>query len=73
MGLKVLPMREFDPCSDAEWMLETIIDDFAQSLTPTDRALFYTHLAELLARRGRDEEISRSEPDGEPELPPPVQ
>jgi len=44
-------MSSHDPCSEAEWILESIVDDFAQSLDSRDRALFYTHLAELIAGR----------------------
>jgi hypothetical protein len=49
-------MAEFDPSSDAEWMLETIIDDFAQSLPPPIRARFYAQLTRLVAQRRDDEE-----------------
>ena len=38
-------------CSEAEWMLETIIDDFAVSLDLPDRARFYALLVELLIER----------------------
>ena len=37
--------------SDAEWMLETIVEDFAQSLGLADRAHFYARLVELLTER----------------------
>ncbi len=38
-------------CSEAEWILETIIDDFAVSLNLQDRARFYAWLVELLIER----------------------
>jgi hypothetical protein len=38
-------------CSEAEWILETIIDDFAVSLDLPDRARFYAWLVELLIQR----------------------
>ncbi len=47
-------MSPFYTCSEAEWMLETIIDDFAMSLDLPDRARFYAHLVELLIARRDD-------------------
>ena len=44
-------MTPFHACSEAQWMLETIIDDFATSLDLPDRARFYALLVELLAER----------------------
>jgi hypothetical protein len=44
-------MTPFYACSEAEWMLETIIDDFAMSLDLPDRARFYAVLVELLIAR----------------------
>ena len=44
-------MSDHDPCNEAEWMLETIIDDFAESLEKQDRARFYARLAELIVER----------------------
>ena len=44
-------MKPFHTCSEAEWMLETIIDDFAVSMELPDRAHFYALLAELLIER----------------------
>jgi len=44
-------MNPFDACSEAEWMLETIVDDFAVSLDLSDRARFYARLVELLTER----------------------
>lgn len=38
-------------CSEAEWMLETIVDDYAQSLDLADRARFYRALVELMIAR----------------------
>ena len=47
-------MTPFHTCSEAEWMLETIIDDFAVSLDLPDRARFYALLVErLIERRDR--------------------
>jgi hypothetical protein len=62
-------MAEFDPSSDAEWMLETIIDDFAQSLTPPNRARFYAQLTKLVAQRRDDEERLADESGFEPNVP----
>ena len=58
-------MSDHDPCSDAEWILETIIDDFAESLDKQDRVRFYVRLAELIAER-RDR-VERTVDDAEPE------
>lgn len=44
-------MTSFDACSEADWMMETIIDDFAQTLALPDRARFYARLVELLNER----------------------
>jgi hypothetical protein len=64
-------MSRHDPCSEAEWILEAIVDDFADSLEPPDRALFYARLAELLLER-RDREDRRCErPDSD--VPPQIQ
>jgi hypothetical protein len=41
-------MNSSHACSEAEWMLETIVDDFALSLELSDRARFYARLVELL-------------------------
>jgi|HubBroStandDraft_5_1064220.scaffolds.fasta_scaffold00398_7 hypothetical protein len=41
-------MNPSHACSEAEWMLETIVDDFALSLELSDRARFYARLVELL-------------------------
>jgi hypothetical protein len=65
-------MAGFDPSTDAEWMLETIIDDFAQSMTAVSRAQFYAQLAELLAQRRNHEARLASRSDSEPDLPPHV-
>ena len=62
-------MSLHDPCSEAEWILESIIDDFAQSLDNRDRALFYTHLAELIAGRLDGARRSRDDAGEEPETP----
>ena len=51
--------------SDAEWMLETIVEDFAQSLDLADRAHFYARLVQLLTER-RDC-MQRALDGGEPE------
>jgi hypothetical protein len=66
-------MSEFDARNDAEWMLETIIDDFAQSLSASNRALFYAQLAELLAQRRESEERLTRTSNHEPDVPPQVQ
>ena len=44
-------MTRSDACSEAEWMLEAIVEDFAQSLDLPDRARFYARLVELLNER----------------------
>lgn len=66
-------MPNRDAFSDAAWILESIIDDFAESLTPPDRARFYAELAELLARRRDDGGRLPEEFGTEPDLPPRVQ
>ena len=58
-------MSDHDPCSEAEWILETIIDDFAESLDKQDRVRFYVRLAELIVER-RDR-MERILDDSEPE------
>jgi len=65
-------MAGFDPRSDAEWLLETIIDDFAQAMTGPDRAQFFARLADLVAQRRDDEERFAANPESEPDLPPHV-
>ncbi len=44
-------MTMFDGNSEAEWMAETIIDDFARSLNPAEKIQFYSRLVELLSER----------------------
>jgi hypothetical protein len=44
-------MSLLNPRAEAEWLLETIIDDFALSIEAQDRARFYARLAELLIQR----------------------
>ena len=44
-------MTQHDARSEAEWILETIIDDFALSMDESERAQFYVRLVELLIRR----------------------
>ena len=53
-----------DGCSEAEWILETIIDDFARSLDVPDRARFYAFLVDLLIER-RDR-LQRASSGGDP-------
>jgi hypothetical protein len=57
-------MTRSDPCREAEWMLETIVDDFAQSLDLPDRARFYARLVELLTGRndGLKQTLNGSDP-----------
>lgn len=62
-------MSAHDPCSEAEWILESIVDDFAQSLDNRDRTLFYTHLAELIAGRLDGAVRCTDDADEEPESP----
>jgi hypothetical protein len=38
-------------CNEAEWMAETIVDDFAASLDLSERVRFYARLIELLIER----------------------
>jgi hypothetical protein len=45
-----------NPRLDAEWIMNAIVDDFAQSLDAPERALFYARLAELAVKRCKDEE-----------------
>jgi hypothetical protein len=56
-------MNPFYACSEAEWMLETIIDDFAMSLDPPDRARFYALLVEMLIERrdGVQQDLERGD------------
>lgn len=56
-------MMPFRTCSEAEWMLETIIDDFALSLDLPDRARFYALLVEQLIERRNDTQEAL---DGDP-------
>lgn len=65
-------MSLHNPGSDAEWLLETIIDDFAQSLSRRDRVRFYAELADLVVQRRDTEEQLAAEPDGLPNVPPRV-
>ncbi len=44
-------MTRSDACSEADWMLETIVDDFAASLDLPERVRFYARLVELLIER----------------------
>ena len=44
-------MTMFDAGSEAEWMAETIIEDFALSLDMAERIRFYSRLVELLTAR----------------------
>jgi hypothetical protein len=44
-------MTSFDARSEAEWMAETIIEDFALALDPAERVRFYCRLVELLTER----------------------
>jgi len=41
----------FDASSEAEWMAETIVDDFALALDPAERVRFYSRLVDLLTER----------------------
>jgi len=66
-------MAGFDPRSDAEWLLETIVDDFAQSMAVPHRAEFYAHLADLIAQRRHGEERTAADTKADPGLPPRVQ
>lgn len=54
-----------DGCSEAEWILETIIDDFAGSLDLPNRARFYALLVEMLIER-RDR-VQRTSNGGDPD------
>lgn len=62
-------MSVHDPCSEAEWILESIVDDFAQSLDSRDRTLFYSHLAELIGGRLDGAMGCTDSADEEPESP----
>lgn len=44
-------MPLLNPRAEAEWLLDTIIDDYALSIDPPDRARFYARLVELLIQR----------------------
>jgi len=60
-------MNPFDACSEAEWMLETIVDDFAVSLNLSDRAQFYARLIELLIERRNSAQRALDGSDPEPD------
>jgi hypothetical protein len=65
-GMTPHTMSPHDPYAEAEWMLETIIDDFAESLDNRDRAQFYMRLAELIAERRDREERLMDDAESEP-------
>jgi hypothetical protein len=44
-------MKSFDASSEAEWLAETIVDDFALGLDLAERVRFYSRLVELLIQR----------------------
>lgn len=58
-------MTWIDAGSEAEWMAETIVDDFAISLDLDARLRFYSRLVELLIER-RDQ-MQRALDGGDPE------
>jgi hypothetical protein len=48
-------MREEGPRLDAEWIMETIVDDYARSFDQAERLSFYARIAELAAERFKRE------------------
>lgn len=44
-------MPYLDPTREAEWIVREIIDDYARDLDRTDRAMFLSRLAKLIAER----------------------
>lgn len=64
-------MTMFDAGSEAEWMAETIIEDFALSLDMAERIRFYSRLVELLtARRNQMQQaLEGGDPDPSPMEP----
>lgn len=58
-------MTLFDAGSEAEWMAETIVDDFAVSLDLAARLRFYARMVELLIERRN--QMQRALDGGDPE------
>ena len=67
-----MTMGRIEHGSDALWMLETIIDDFAQSLAPEERVRFYAEITELLTRRRDSMDGLAHRTSSEPDVPPQV-
>jgi hypothetical protein len=55
-------MRRENPGLDAEWIMEAIVDDFAQSFDLPERMLFYARISELASERRNIETIPNPEP-----------
>lgn len=60
-------MTRSDACSEAEWMAETIVDDFAMSLDLSERVRFYARMVELLTERRNQVQRALDGSDPEPE------
>ena len=67
-------MTMFDGNNEAEWMAETIIDDFARSLNIPEKIRFYSRLVELLSERicQVQEVLGGGDPDPNPDPRQPV-
>ena len=62
-------MSLLNPRAEADWLLETIIDDYALSIEPPDRARFYARLVELLMQRHKRVLLALDVADPGPESP----
>lgn len=62
-------MSSLNPHSEAEWLLETIIDDYALSIEGPDRARFYARLVELLIQRHKRIQQALETADPGPDSP----
>lgn len=65
-------MTIFDAGGEAEWMVQTIIDDFALSLDLAERIKFYSRLIELLSERRNQMQQALEGGDGDPDSMEPI-
>lgn len=63
-------MNLFDANSEAEWMAETIVEDFALSLELADRVRFYSRLIEVLTERRNQLQQVLEDSDSDSDLEP---
>lgn len=59
-----MTMPYSDPTQEAEWIVREIIDDYAQGLDRTDRAMFLNRLMKLIAERCELEDEASDEAAG---------